>query len=85
MSEDSLVDCGNAPDVFALSLGRIERLGPCWKLSFAQPQGVGDQRGNVVVLNLILPADELAKIAWQLLHPDDKLTNWHPAECRLAS
>ncbi len=67
-----LIEPFSIPDVFCLTLAKIERGGPLVRLVFATPQspnfGEGDGPAeNAVVARLLVPAEALASIADRLL------------------
>ena len=64
---EEYIDCGYVVEAYALTLARIERLGPCTRLTFACPRG----RENLAVLKVIVPTDALPVIAQQLAAPYD--------------
>jgi hypothetical protein len=73
------------PDSFCTDLTRIERIGPCVRLTFTVPQGAsfGSARTeNHVIAKLVLPADALPRIARALLADAAEIPELQLAPCR---
>jgi hypothetical protein len=59
-------------DVFCTDLVRVERIGPCLRLSFATPQkgfGIGEDAASykVIVARLVVPEGDTTTVARMLL------------------
>jgi hypothetical protein len=68
---DNIIDPG-ITDVFCMELGRVERLGPCTRLTFCVWEHNSDEPDRMVTAKLILPTEALAGIIQQLAHPKPK-------------
>lgn len=58
------------PDIFCAELVRIDRIGPCCRLTFAVPQRKEEEHGSevrAIVARLIVPYEELQAMARDLL------------------
>lgn len=73
---ENIVEPHSIIDVFATDLVKVEKLGPCCRLTFAVRQSTDDGRGGLqleyqVVERLIIPADMLVTIGVQLVQRPD--------------
>src|SRR2546430_1166454 len=62
-------DYGQCLEVFAFGVGRIDNLGAVTRISFFSPNRTDLGAANEKVLHLIVPTDQLAKIAAALVQP----------------
>lgn len=71
-----VIDTGTAPEFFAATLVRLERIGPCARLTFCVPRGSGDRFVcNEVILHVIVPSDQLRTMAALLARGPAEMAN----------
>jgi hypothetical protein len=65
-----MLDCGNqVVEAFVYGVGRIDHMGSVSRIVFFAPTKLEQDHVNEVVLKLIVPTDQLAKIAAALVQP----------------
>jgi hypothetical protein len=57
-----IADTYGTPELFAMELSALENLGPCYRLTFTNP----DDRVAVPIIRLILPADAVQQMLLNL-------------------
>ena len=67
---NAALDFGNTVTVFADGLAHVDQVGPNSHLVFYMSQRMHDGPARVVVARLIVPTDQLARMARQLACPD---------------
>jgi hypothetical protein len=65
----TMLDCGNPLEAFVYGVGRIDHMGAVTRIVFFVPTKTDQDYYNEPVIKLIVPTDQLAKIAAALVQP----------------
>ena len=69
MTDVKMSDFGHSSQMFVYGIGRIENMGAVSRILFYVPAKFDDRHVNDQVLELIVPTDQLGKMAATLVQP----------------